>query len=79
MAEPVIAQKTPFFEDVEEGKTYWWCKCGRSKTQPWCDGSHAGTEFEPVEFVGPKTGRVLICGCKRSKGPICDGAHNKLS
>ena len=79
MSDPVIAQEFPYFQDVEEGKSYKWCACGRSNTQPFCDGSHTGTTFEPVDYVATKTGRVMMCGCKRSKkGAICDGAHNNL-
>ncbi len=79
MTEPVIAQQAPYFEDVIEGESYWWCACGRSKNQPFCDGSHEGTEFEPIEYVAPKTKRAFFCGCKRSKkAPICDGTHNRM-
>jgi CDGSH iron-sulfur domain-containing protein 3 len=59
--------------------TYWWCACGLSKTQPWCDGSHAGTEFSPTEFVVTEAKRYGLCTCKMSKnGPICDGSHKQL-
>ena len=76
---PHIAQKSPYFEDVVEGESYYWCACGKSKSQPFCDGSHAGSEFEPVKFVAPATKRVFFCGCKHSKkGAICDGSHNRL-
>ena len=76
---PHIAQLSPYFEDVIEGKSYWWCSCGKSKSQPFCDGSHVGSEFEPVEYIAPKTKRVFFCGCKHSKkGSICDGSHNRL-
>lgn len=79
MDEPRMAQDSPYIESVEEGKTYWWCACGKSARQPFCDGSHKGTEFEPVEFVAPHTKNVFFCGCKRSKkSPLCDGAHNNL-
>ena len=73
---PVMAKKGPYAVDVEEGKKYWWCACGRSKTQPFCDGSHKGTEFTPVEFIAEKTGMVVFCGCKRTKNqPRCDDTH----
>lgn len=79
MDEPEVAQDGPYIESVEEGKTYWWCACGKSARQPFCDGSHKGTEFEPMEFVAPNSKNVFFCGCKRSKkSPLCDGAHNNL-
>ena len=75
----VIAQKGPFGVDVEEGKTYYWCACGRSKNQPFCDGSHQGTGIEPVAFTAQKTEKAWLCGCKKTATPpFCDGAHNKL-
>ncbi len=79
MAEPVIAQKTPCAVDVEAGKSYWWCSCGKSATQPFCDGSHHSTEFKPVEYKATETGTVYFCACKHSEdGALCDGAHNNL-
>ena len=76
---PIIARTKPFLVSVEQGKRYFWCACGRSKTQPFCDGSHAGTELKPVSFTAEKTTDVLLCGCKHTKvGPYCDGAHNNL-
>ena len=79
MAVSIIAQKAPYATDVESGKTYYWCSCGRSAKQPFCDGSHkeVGMEPLPVEADGTKT--VYFCGCKRSsKKPFCDGTHSKL-
>lgn len=65
---------------VEAGQTYYWCACGRSKTQPFCDDSHIGTGFEPVEFKAEKTEDVWFCACKRTaKQPICDGSHKKYA
>ena len=79
MSEPVIAQKSPFPVEVEEGKNYFWCACGKSSNQPFCDGSHKGTEFAPVKYSAESTGRVVFCGCKHSsKAPLCDGTHSKL-
>lgn len=77
--EAVIAQKSPFSVEVEEGKIYRWCACGRSKNQPFCDGSHQGTSFRPVAYTADKTGNVYFCGCKRtSSQPHCDGSHQSL-
>jgi mannose-6-phosphate isomerase-like protein (cupin superfamily)/CDGSH-type Zn-finger protein len=80
MSEPVIARRKPFLVDVEAGKTYFWCSCGRSETQPFCDGSHKGTDFEPLKWQATESGEQLFCACKHTKkSPICDGAHNSLS
>jgi CDGSH-type Zn-finger protein len=79
MSTPEIPQKSPFSVDVEAGKSYWWCACGRSKTQPFCDGSHSDTDFTPVEFRAEATKTVWFCGCKHSATPpLCDGTHSKL-
>ena len=79
MTEPVIAQKAPYEEAVTKGKSYWWCACGQSKSQPYCDGSHKGTGISPVEYVAKRTKNVYFCGCKYSaKQPLCDGAHSDL-
>jgi len=79
MTEVVIASKEPFQTDVKEGKTYWWCACGRSKNQPFCDGSHKDTGFEPVEYTAKRDGKVFLCGCKHTKrAPLCDGSHKDL-
>jgi CDGSH-type Zn-finger protein len=77
--EPVIAHRKPYLLDLAPGE-YFWCACGRSLTQPFCDGSHKGTSFTPIKFtVTPRTGTLWLCGCKHSKTkPHCDGAHNKL-
>jgi CDGSH-type Zn-finger protein len=77
---PEIGGRGPIEVDVEAGKSYWWCACGRSKKQPFCDGSHKGTDFAPQEWKAPKTERVWFCACKRSSHqPLCDGSHNKLT
>ncbi len=77
--EPVIAAYKPALAALQEGKKYFWCTCGRSEKQPFCDGSHAGTDFKPLMFVAEKTEEVLLCACKRTRsGPYCDGAHNNL-
>jgi CDGSH-type Zn-finger protein len=77
--EAVVVQKAPFAVELEEGKSYYWCACGRSANQPFCDGSHHGTGMTPVAFVAAKTGTTYLCGCKKSDDkPYCDGTHNQL-
>ena len=79
MSEPVIAQKSPYVVQVEAGKSYWWCACGKSARQPFCDGSHKGSEFAPVEYKASQSETVYFCGCKHSgNSPLCDGTHKKL-
>lgn len=79
MAEPNIAQKAPFPVDVTAGKKYFWCACGKSTNQPFCDGSHSDTEFTPLAYEADKDLTLYFCGCKRTAGaPLCDGTHNSL-
>ncbi len=74
-----VAEKGPFQVEVEEGKLYWWCVCGHSGRQPFCDGSHRRTSLTPLEWRAPRTGRVFLCGCKATKRrPLCDGTHKSL-
>lgn len=76
---PLIAAKTPAMVDLEAGKDYFWCACGRSKNQPFCDGSHAGTGLSPVKFTADKTGKAALCRCKGTANqPFCDGTHAQL-
>ncbi len=78
MSEPIIFQKSPIVQKVESG-TYFWCSCGKSKNQPFCDGSHKGSGFGPwkTEITAAKT--VAWCGCKHTKNaPFCDGNHSQL-
>ena len=76
---PIIAQKGPYPVEVEAGKTYFWCACGRSSRQPFCDGSHKDTGMSPVKFEAEKGGKVFFCGCKHSgRETMCDGTHAKL-
>ena len=70
--------KAPIPVDVQEGKTYFWCTCGLSATQPFCDGSHKDTDFAPLVWTAPDSRRVFMCACKKTQNqPVCDGAHNK--
>ena len=79
MNEPNCAQKSPFPIAVTGGKTYYWCACGLSKSQPFCDGSHRGSGLTPTPYMAEKDETVYFCGCKRSaKGALCDGSHKKL-
>jgi CDGSH iron-sulfur domain-containing protein 3 len=79
MAEPIPAQKEPYGITVEAGKRYFWCACGRSANQPFCDGSHQGTGLTPVPFTATASEEVWLCGCKQTSGkPFCDGTHNGL-
>ena len=79
MSEPVIAQKAPYAVEVKAGESYWWCSCGKSANQPFCDGSHKGTDFRPVEWKAPKDRIAHFCGCKHSvNGALCDGTHGKI-
>jgi CDGSH-type Zn-finger protein len=77
--ENFVAEMSPYLVEVEEGKTYFWCSCGRSKRQPFCDGSHAGTELTPRRFTAERSEAVNLCGCKQTlDAPFCDGTHNML-
>jgi CDGSH-type Zn-finger protein len=77
--QPVVAGKAPIKIAVEAGKDYWWCSCGKSAKQPFCDGSHKGSSFAPMKYTADKTGDAWFCACKGTgKSPLCDGAHKKL-
>lgn len=78
MDQPEVAQKSPYVLELAPG-TYWWCACGRSKNQPFCDGSHKTTSFTPVKFELAQAAKVALCGCKRSATkPFCDGTHKTV-
>ncbi|MGY6630451.1 MAG: glutamate synthase-related protein [Wenzhouxiangella sp.] len=77
--QPIVAKLSPVGVEVEKGKTYYWCRCGRSKDQPFCDGSHKGTGLEPMEWQAEKDEKVYFCRCKATgDAPMCDGTHSKL-
>ena len=79
MGEPIPAQKAPYKMAVKQGRTYYWCACGRSAKQPLCDGSHKEFGLEPVAYKAEKDGELWFCGCKSTGSrPLCDGTHNKL-
>jgi len=79
MTKPTIAGKAPIPVDVEAGKDYFWCTCGQSKNQPFCDGSHKGTAFAPMKWTAAETKKAFFCACKQTaNAPLCDGAHLKL-
>lgn len=78
MSEPVCAKKGAYVVKLEAGD-YWWCSCGKSKNQPFCDGSHKDTDFSPVKVTFDEAGTYYLCGCKHSKRPpFCDGSHNSI-
>ncbi len=78
MSEPIVAGKEPIETTLEAGE-YWWCACGRSRNQPFCDGSHAGTDIAPVRFKLEAKETVWLCACKHTANPpFCDGAHELL-
>ena len=78
MAEPSMPQKAPYAVELAPGD-YWWCACGLSKRQPFCDGSHKETSFVPIPYTASLSGDVYFCGCKASKNkPLCDGSHKAL-
>jgi CDGSH iron-sulfur domain-containing protein 3 len=78
MPEPNIAQKAPYALELEAGD-YHWCACGKSSNQPFCNGSHKGSEFVPMAFTLDEKKKVWLCGCKNTKNaPFCDGTHKGL-
>lgn len=79
MPDVVVAQNVPYAIQAEAGRKYWWCACGRSSNQPFCDGSHKGTGLSPLPFVADKSETLWLCGCKHTgHAPFCDGTHKSL-
>jgi len=79
MSKPVVASLRPIRVELKKGEQYFWCTCGKSKKQPFCDGTHRETEFRPMKFVAEETKEVFLCACKHTdKKPFCDGAHRAL-
>ena len=80
MSNPVVADNRPKKVILVKGQEYDYCTCGRSKKQPFCDGSHAGTDFKPKPFIAEKGGEAYLCTCKQTaRAPFCDGSHKQLS
>lgn len=80
MSHAVIAQPMPYPLPVNKGETRYWCSCGRSASQPFCDGSHKGTDMTPLPYTAERDKIVFFCGCKQSStGPLCDGSHAGLA
>ena len=78
MNKPNVSKKGSYVVEVEEGKKYFWCSCGLSQNQPFCDGSHKGTEFNPFVYKAQSTKKMFFCACKQTNNqPFCDGSHNK--
>jgi CDGSH-type Zn-finger protein len=79
MEKPVVAQKSPIVIEVESGKSYYWCSCGKSANQPFCDGSHKGSEFSPMSWKAEESGKKYFCACKSTGNqPFCDGSHKAI-
>jgi CDGSH-type Zn-finger protein len=77
--EPVVAKRGSYVVAVEAGKSYAWCACGKSNNQPFCDGSHAGTDIAPIMYQATESKNIAFCGCKKTKAsPLCDGTHKNL-
>ena len=79
MTKGAVAAKAPIAVDVEAGKAYFWCTCGKSAKQPFCDGSHKGSDFAPMAWKAEASGTKYFCACKQTNGePFCDGSHKAL-
>jgi CDGSH-type Zn-finger protein len=79
MSGPIRTSDTPYAVELEAGQSYFWCACGRSKAQPFCDGSHKGTDFTPVKYEAIESKKAFFCGCKSTESqPMCDGSHKNI-
>ena len=81
MADPIVAQKSPYKIELKANYRYAWCSCGRSDFQPFCNGAHSetGGEYSPIVFTAEKDETVYLCGCKHTgEGPRCDGSHKTV-
>ena len=79
MSKPVVADTHPTATELKKGEQYYYCTCGKSASQPFCDGSHKGTDFTPEGFVADEDGTAYLCQCKQTGGqPYCDGSHKKV-
>ncbi len=79
MTEPVIYDRVPVVVDLEAGETYWFCQCGRSETQPFCDGRHKGSGLGPLKWTADTTRKAAFCLCKHTgNAPFCDGSHRRV-
>ncbi|MBI1867498.1 MAG: CDGSH iron-sulfur domain-containing protein [Methylocystis sp.] len=79
MSDRVVFQKKSMPIEVEAGKTYYWCACGKSENQPFCDGAHLDTGIMPIAYKAEATGKAFFCGCKATNSePLCDGTHKSL-
>ena len=79
MSKGEVAAREPIAVEVEAGKAYYWCACGKSAKQPFCDGSHKGTEFAPMRWEADASGTRWFCACKQSdRQPFCDGSHKRV-
>lgn len=78
MSKGQVAGDSPIAVEVEAGKSYFWCSCGLSANQPFCDGSHKDSEFTPTKWTAEKDGKAFFCTCKQTDNmPLCDGSHSK--
>lgn len=80
MSNPIIADNKPIAVELKAGDKYVFCTCGQSANQPFCDGSHKGSDFMPMRFTAEKDGRAFLCNCKQTgNAPFCDGTHKAIS